>query len=295
MRVLRRRACGIMRVNNRVEVFMGRKIQIVFSCFAVVMLGLFIWRLVEDQWSLVNWGMLAVAAVCCLLVFVRFVFIFNFSYALIMVFNAVFIFWMLPSAASGLMALACVLYGLRLFLFTWLRTNSDSYSEKTAATKKVDEYFPMPARIALWIQDVWLMCFHLMGLYFAALHGELSGGVQVGIAMVFAGTILEGGADWQKQKAKAVSADALVTNGWFARLRHPNYTGEIMVQLGIVIAGLSVVASFSDVAAVIISPAYIIILMIAESRRVDQVQQDRCGDDPNYQQWRAKSGSLLPF
>ncbi|MGI9308398.1 MAG: DUF1295 domain-containing protein [Gammaproteobacteria bacterium] len=274
---------------------MGPKMRITFSCFAVVMVALFVWRLVEGQWSVVNWGSLLIAAVCCLLVFVRFVFIFNFSYGLIMVLNAAFIYWMIPSVASGLMALACILYGLRLFLFTWQRTNSASYAEKTAAVIKADEYFPMPARIALWFQDVWLMAFHLMALYFVALRGELSVGVIVGSLTIFFGTVLEGGADWQKQKAKALSADALVTNGFFTRIRHPNYTGEILVQLGIVTAGLAVVASISDILAVIIAPTYIFILMIAESRRVDQVQQDRCGENTDYQQWRAKSGALLPF
>ena len=103
-----------------------------FSVFALFMLALFVYHLATEQWSVINWGMLGVSATVCLLVFINFVFIFTYSYALAAVINASLIFIALPSAASGLLALTAVMYGLRLALFTRSRNRSASYAGKVA-------------------------------------------------------------------------------------------------------------------------------------------------------------------
>ena len=56
--------------------------------------------------------------------------------------------------------------------------------------------------------------------------------------------MLEAVADQQKQSAKALNPTAFVSTGLYARLRHPNYLGEIVFQVGLIVA--AVVAGAAD-------------------------------------------------
>lgn len=66
------------------------------------------------------------------------------------------------------------------------------------------------------------------------------------------------------------------------------------MQAGLIIAGLSVATGVAQAIMVVITPLYIILLMISEARRLDDKQAERYGSDPAWQTYRARSGSLLP-
>lgn len=273
---------------------MDAKIRIIFSVFALAMMVVFGYGAVVGTWSMVNWGMLATAFCCCLLVFVRFVYIFNFSYALCAIFNGTLIWASRPSAASAVIGGAAILYGLRLFAFSWLRTRSESYAGRMKNIVQADTEMPTPAKIVLYVMVTWLMTFHLMAAWFVADAAVLSAGVIIGAAVMLAGTVLEGCADWQKQKVKNRAADAYIATGLFRRWRHPNYLGEIGMQVGLIIAGLSVITNVVDAITVAVAPLNIAILMISEAQRVDNYQAQRYGADPAWCEYRESSGSLFP-
>lgn len=273
---------------------MGRKIQIIFSGFALVMLGLTIWRVSAGLWSNLNWAMLAVAAVCCLLVFLRFVYIFTYSYALAAIINGALIWAWLPSPAGALAGGAAVFYGLRLLSFTWSRERSLSYAPRVANVIRADDMMPAPVKISLWLMCTLLLTYHLMAVVFAAGQATLSPGVVAGALLMILGTVIEGVADAQKQRSKEENAERLVTSGLFRRWRHPNYAGEILVQLGLMVIGLASVAGPVQALMVVIAPAYIAVLMMAEASRVDGSQAQKYGDGAEYGDWRKASGSLLP-
>jgi steroid 5-alpha reductase family enzyme len=138
------------------------------------------------------------------------------------------------------------------------------------------------------------MTFHLMALWLAAGSTELSVGIVAGAGIMLVGTLIEGIADWQKQRSKQAAPEQFVANGLFARWRHPNYLGEILMQVGLMTIAVSCAATVDDFIAGIISPLYIFILMISESRRVDDYQASRYGNDPVWVEYRARSGSLFP-
>ncbi|MFW2405906.1 MAG: DUF1295 domain-containing protein [Gammaproteobacteria bacterium] len=273
---------------------MGNKIRIIFSTFGLVMIGLFVWRLVQGTWTPVNWTMLAIAATACLLVFVRFVYIFNFSYALCAILNGALIWVARPSAVTALIGSAAILYGLRLFWFTWSRTRSHSYALRMQNVVAVDREMPAPGKVILWFTCTWLMTFHLMAMWLAAERAQMSFGIVIGAATMLVGTALEGIADSQKQASKQVAPDQFVTRGLFARSRHPNYLGEILVQVGLMTIAVVSAATFDDILAGMVAPLYILILMISESRRVDDYQVTQYGADADYVDYRERSGSLLP-
>jgi steroid 5-alpha reductase family enzyme len=159
---------------------------------------------------------------------------------------------------------------------------------------KADEMMPAPAKISLWVMCSLLLTYHLMAVTFAAAQGSFHPGVVAGALLMILSTMIEGGADWQKQQVKERDPAALATAGLYRRWRHPNYAGEIGLQIGLVIMGLSSVSSIADLLVILLSPAYIMILMVAEARRVDASQELRHGESEEYRAWRRSSGSLLP-
>ena len=80
----------------------------------------------------------------------------------------------------------------------------------------------------------------------------------------------------------------------FARWRHPNCLGEILLQVGLITTGLASVSNWIQSVAVLLSTLYIVILMVSEARCVGAVQLERYGSDPKYKAYRQRSGSLLP-
>ena len=273
---------------------MDNLIRQIFSVFFLVMLGLMIWRVMGGVWTPINWGMFVIALLCCTLVFANFVYIFNYSYALCVALNSVFIWFMLPGVAAALMAGVGIAYGLRLFVFTWQRMHSASYAPRVAHINERSDATPLFVKVLLWIQCTFLHTFHLMALYFVASRGELTFGVALGIAVMLAGTIIESVADAQKQAGKARDPKGLVTQGLFARWRHPNYAGEILLHVGLIIAGIAAVDSWPQMMVVCVAPLYIIILMISEAQRVDRVHVEKYGEQPGYAEYRRRSGSLIP-
>jgi len=273
---------------------MGRKIQIVFQVCGLVMLALVVLRIRSGDWGLLNYLMLGTAAICCLLVFVRFVYIFNYSYALAAMLNGAWLIMAQPGPVTYLLGGAAFLYGARLFWFSWSRQNHPSYASRMANVVQADEAMPTPVKIILWVNCTLLLTFHLMAVYFATAVTSLSLGIILGGVIMLAGTLIEGLADWQKQQVKNADPDQPVFSGLFRRIRHPNYLGEILLQVGLIVAGLACIGSVGEALAITIAPGYIIALMIAEARRVDATQQTRYWEHAQYQAWLAQTGSLLP-
>jgi steroid 5-alpha reductase family enzyme len=271
-----------------------RSLQIIFSLFALLILALIGWQLSAGTWSPVNWGMLAIAATCCLLVFVRFLYVFNYSYSLALMLNAMLIMAALRSPAALLLGAIAFAFGLRLFLFCQSRQRGESYAPKMEKIIATDRAMPFPVRVPLWLMPTLLYAFHLMAVYHAGLAGAITPGVLLGAALMLAGLVIEGVADAQKQRVKRMTPRQPVTTGIYRRWRHPNYAGEILFQSGLIVAGFAVATGVVPLLAAVLTPLYIVILMRAEAARLDGEQQARYAGDPAWRAWHAASGSLVP-
>jgi len=272
-----------------------KHIRKIFSVFALVMLVLLIYAITNGFWSNLNWMMLTGSAVCCVLVFLTFVYIFNFSYALACILNGTLLAVWFMNGPAILLGGAMVLYGLRLLLFTWFRTRSESYAPRVKNVQQADAHMPAPIKAALWVQCSLLYCFHQFATYIAAQAGGISVPVLAGTSLILIGTVIEGLADYQKQQAKAIAPDQFVSSGLFSRWRHPNYAGEILVQVGLIIAGVgSLTEGWINYVAVTVAPLYIILLMLSECTRGDRHMQTRYGASELFRAYFGRSGSVLP-
>jgi len=274
---------------------LDKHIRKIFSVFALVMLAMFIYAVIGGFWSNLNWLMLTGAAVCCVLVFRVFVYIFNFSYALVCILNGALLAVWFANGPAILLGGAMALYGLRLLLFTWFRTRSASYAVRVKNIQQADAQMPTPIKFALWVQCSLLYCFHQFATYIAAQAGWISPAVIAGTVLILAGTWIEGLADFQKQQAKATAPDQFVSHGLFSRWRHPNYSGEMLVQLGLIVAGVgSLTVGWINYVAVTVAPLYIILLMLSECTRGDRHMELRYGASEAFRDYARRSGSVLP-
>lgn len=273
---------------------MGRAFQIVFFTFASVMLALLGWNLVAGAWTTLNWAMFAVSGICCLLAFVRFDHVFTFSYALAMSLNACLIASARPAPVAVLLAAIAVVYGVRLSTFTWLRSRSRSYAKHVDNFASKDAETPQGVKLMVWFATTLLYTFHAMPFYASVSQGVLTSAILLGALIMVAGLLLEAFADWQMQSAKSISPERFVNRGLFTAWRHPNYFGQMILQLGLITIGVSSVSTLAEVATASIAPIYIVVLMVFEARRRDKEQLERYGLENEYPKYRQNSGSLLP-
>ncbi len=279
---------------------MGGRFQMVFAGFVIAMwVTTGIW-LSQGIWTLTNTLMVVAAATLCLLVFVNFVWIFSYTYALTATVVTLIIF-LRDGAPTGALLLGTVLivYGARLFWFVYIRNSAASFRIRKQEVADADKALPFPVKIILFVFCTWLMAFLPMTTYLLAVHKLVNPGVVVGVVVVAIGLVIETVADAQKQRAKGQDSTHWVSVGVWSRTRHPNYAGEILVQVGVVLTAVSasvVSGGFAwyETVAALLSPVYIVLLMLWSARNGDVRQLATYGDSPQYAEYRERTGALLP-
>jgi steroid 5-alpha reductase family enzyme len=269
--------------------------RIIFPSFVLTMLVLFGVWLAQGEWTWLNWALLASAAVITTIVFVDFVAVFTFGYATCMIVLPVIILAVRGVTIAGaLVGGLSILYGLRLFAFALGRRRAASYAGARMGETMASKSVPTPLKVVLFVLVTWLQTFEAMPTYVVATVGDMSTWVIVGAALMAVGLVLETVTDAQKQRAKAADNTTFVRAGLYARWRHPNYTGEIVFQIGLAAAAFGSVTGWWQLLAVVVAPAYICVLMWFQARTGDERQLARYGEDSAYVEYRARSGSLLP-
>ena len=269
-------------------------IRYIFPAFVLAMWVICGIGIANGQWTGIHWLMLGLAHLGCAIIFLNFVLVFSYGYGISMVLaNGAVMAWQ-PTPAVLLIGGLGVLYGLRLTWFVYARYRTAGYATTRAKGEQANSGVPLPLRLFMWVSCGWLMAFLAMPAWVVAGAAGISSGVLAGGALMLAGLVLEAVADSQKQAAKAESPTRFVTTGLFARLRHPNYLGEIIFQVGLLVAAIAGGISGWAIAAGMAGPLYIVILMYYAASDQDRQQSERYGQDPAYRAWRQQTHSLLP-
>lgn len=248
----------------------------------------------NGQWTGIHWVMLGLAHLGCAIIFANFVYVFTYGYAVSMVVVNLGIMAWRPVPTVLLIAGLGLAYGLRLLWFVHTRYGSPSYRGNRERADKANANVPLPLRLFMWISCGWLMAFVAMPAWVVAATGGLTPGILAGAGVMLAGLLLEAVADQQKQAAKALNPGGLVTGGLYARLRHPNYLGEIVFQIGLIAVAVVAAPGGWALVAGVVGPLYIAILMYYAAHDQDHQQNQRYGTDPAYQSWRSQTSCLLP-
>ncbi|MBK0421546.1 DUF1295 domain-containing protein [Leucobacter sp. CSA2] len=119
----------------------------------------------------------------------------------------------------------------------------------------------------------------------------------LGLALWVAGFAIEVTADAQKSRFKADPANRgrFISSGLWSLSRHPNYFGEILLWIGVLVIAAPALQGWQWIA--LLSPAFVVLLLTRVSGipTLEKKADKKWADDPAYQAYRAKTPVLVPI
>lgn len=117
----------------------------------------------------------------------------------------------------------------------------------------------------------------------------------IGCGMALLGWLIEAIADGQKFKFKKSHPDTFIATGLWKRLRHPNYTGEILFWVGVFVATASYFNGIEYLT--FASPLWIIFILLKFSGipPLEKKWEERYGNNDAWLEYKRQSWKLVPF
>ncbi len=110
------------------------------------------------------------------------------------------------------------------------------------------------------------------------------------------GISMEAVADWQKSRFRAdpENKGQFIHTGLWARSRHPNYFGEIVLWIGVAIIALPVLRGWQWVT--LISPVFVTLLLtrISGVPMLEKRADEKWGGQEDYEAYKARTPVLIP-
>ena len=187
------------------------------------------------------------------------------------------------------------IWAVRLGSFLFRRIRADGVDGRFDALKPDFLRFLMT-----WtLQGLWVYITYAAGL--AAMTSvnnvPIDAWAIAGAGLWMIGFWIEVTADRQKTAFRAVpeNRDKFINTGLWAWSRHPNYFGEILLWCGIMLIAIPVLEGMQY--ATLISPIFVIVLLtkISGVRMLENRAEKLWGNDPEYQQYKAKTPTLIPL
>ena len=291
---------GRTRQRNGIAIGEGA-IRKIFPAFVLLMwITAGIW-IATGQWTTLNTILAVEALAICSVVFVNFVHVFNFGYAAcVVVLNTTILVAKGAPLGAVIVGGLLMIYGIRLFTFVTNRYRHPSFAQRRAGTVIAHKQLPLPIKVLLLINTTTLMTFHAMTTYNVATkaaeegNSGLSGWLIIGGLVLAQGIAIEARADYEKQQVKRSDGAKWISSGLFARTRHPNYLGEILMQVGVILCGIGAASNWYGYAAGFLAPTYIIILMLSATTGGEKSKRDKYSEDPEFRAYLRRSNALLP-
>ena len=199
-----------------------------------------------------------------------------------------------PSGAQWLVAIMILLWAGRLGSFLFRRIHAAGGDQRFDHIKVSSSRF----FVAWTLQGAWVVMTSCAALTAILSAEQTAVGViyVMGAVMWVAGFVIEVMADRQKSRFRADPANAgrFINVGLWARSRHPNYFGEILLWAGIAVMAIPYLSGTQWV--VMLSPLFVYALLtrISGIPTLARRGQQLWGDDPTYQAYVANTPRLLP-
>lgn len=250
-----------------------------------------------------GWWLLAVALVVSALGFYRTVFFVSIGYAFSVVgmgLLALVLFRDSWSWGPVLQTALLVVYGWRLGMHVARREWQPAYRELMRRDPDRPVRQPLGVSLAIWVSVSLLYLLMVSPAWFGLADGVTWGGgsgwlATVGLVVMAGGLALEWVADRQKALAKAADPSQFCHTGLYRISRCPNYFGEILVWLGCFVAGLPAYAGWLRWLMASVGLVCLVLIMIGSTKRLEQSQDARYGDRPDYQAYVRTVPVLVPF
>jgi steroid 5-alpha reductase family enzyme len=199
-----------------------------------------------------------------------------------------------PSGAQWLIVIMILVWAGRLGSFLFRRIHAAGGDQRFDHIKVSSSRF----FVAWTLQGAWVVMTSCAALT-AILSAEptaMSTIYLIGAVMWVAGFVIEVMADQQKSRFRADPANTgrFINVGLWARSRHPNYFGEILLWAGIAVMAIPYLSGTQWV--VMLSPLFVYALLtrISGIPTLARRGQQLWGDEPIYQAYVANTPRLLP-
>lgn len=197
------------------------------------------------------------------------------------------------SISNITIVLLITFWALRLGSFLFMRIHKDGEDKRFRSIKPSATQFFMT-----WtLQGLWVSLCSMCAL--TAISSE-SGVVvnalfYIGLALFIYGFSIEIIADKQKSKFRSIpeNRDSFITTGLWAKSRHPNYFGEIVLWTGIACISFSSLKGMQYLT--LISPifTYLLLVYVSGVRMLEARADKKWGNDQTYIKYKDETSKLL--
>ena len=196
--------------------------------------------------------------------------------------------------------IACILlivYGLRLGGYLFIREmKSAAYRKVLSPETERSRRMPIGAKLALWVSCGLLYTLMTIPLFFRLKNGAAPDAMLwVGLAVMACGVALEAAADLQKTAAKRKNSRRFVDTGLYRIVRCPNYLGELILWLGMLLTGTTALRGAGQWILALLGFLLICWVMFSGARRLELRQDRNYGADPEYQSYVKSVPIIIPF
>ena len=199
-----------------------------------------------------------------------------------------------PSKAQWLIAIMIFLWAGRLGIFLFRRIHDSGGDQRFDHIKVSSSRF----FVAWTLQGSWVVmtsCAALTAIL-STDQPSVTGTYLFGVFLWVIGFAIEVMADRQKSRFRKDQANEgrFINTGLWARSRHPNYFGEILLWIGIAVMAVPYLSGTQWV--VLLSPLFIYVLLTRMSGipTLTRRGQQLWGDDPSYQAYLKDTPRLMP-
>ena len=199
----------------------------------------------------------------------------------------------LTSIGNIIIVLLISSWAVRLGTFLFLRIKKDGEDKRFRTIKPSASRFFMT-----WtLQGLWVSLCSMCAL--TAISSEngiiLNLFFYIGVVIFIFGFAIEIIADNQKSKFRSIEAnkDRFITTGLWAKSRHPNYLGEILLWLGVAIISLSSLSGWQYLT--LISPifTYLLLVYVSGVRMLEERGEKKWGHNEEYIKYKSTTPRLF--
>ncbi len=246
------------------------------------------------------WIVFLVSMVACSVGFRMYIWFFSVGYGLAVSAIAVALAIAFRASMGPAEWIACVLlflYGIRLAGYLLIREKkSAAYRAVLSPEMERSKKMPLIAKFSIWVTCGFLYTLMTIPLYYRMQnHAGPDAALWAGVAVMAAGIVLELVADRQKSAAKKKNSRRFVDTGLYRLVRCPNYLGELLIWLGVLISGLTALRGVWQWVLAVLGFVLINWVMFSGARRLEIRQDKNYGDDPEYREYVRTVPIILPF
>ena len=197
------------------------------------------------------------------------------------------------NGANIVIVLLISLWAIRLGSFLFMRIHHDGEDKRFRSIKPSASQFFMT-----WtLQGLWVSLCSMCALTAISSNTGIvtNAFFYTGLALFILGFAIEVMADMEKSafKANQENKDKFITTGLWARSRHPNYFGEIVLWTGIAVMSFSSLEGLQYLT--LISPifTYLLLVYVSGVRMLEARGDLKWGDNPEYQEYKKKTPVLF--